>query len=129
MNYWKHKANSEVSKVASSFLIGEQWSNDLRYQGFIMTCFQDQRLGQICKSALETNSFAKGIRDLYRFIAPIASRNVTVSPRISPTQFFPYKIFSQNIFLDWAYSGGLLEGGSIFLTGTKNVTKTTLSFT
>ena len=47
-NYWEHKANSEVSKVASCFLRGEQWSNDLRYQGLIMTCFQDQRLGQIC---------------------------------------------------------------------------------
>ena len=69
---------------------------------------------QILKISLETNSFAKGIRDLYRVIAPIASRKVTVSPRISPGQFFPNKIFSQNMFLDWAYSGGayLREGVS-----------------
>ena len=78
--------------------------------------------------SLETNSFAKGIRDLYRVIALIASCKVTVSPRVSPRQFFPNKIFPQNIFLDWAYSGGLFEGGSIFLTGTKNVTKITLFF-
>ena len=82
----------------------------------------------ILKISSETNSFAKGIRDLYRVIVPIASRKVTISPRISPRQFFPNKIFSQNIFLDWAYSRDLFEGGSIFLTGTKNVTKATLFF-
>ena len=51
----------------------------------------------ILKISLETNSFAKGIRDICRVIAPIASRKVTVSPRISPRQFFPNKIFSQGL--------------------------------
>ena len=45
-------------------------------------CFQEQRLGLICnfKISLETNNFAKGIRDLYKFIAAIAAREVTLSP-------------------------------------------------
>ena len=59
--------------------------------------------------SLEIHSFAKGIRDLYRVIAPIAFRKVTVSPRINPTKYFRNKLFSQKIISDWAYSGGLFE--------------------
>ena len=100
-----------------AFLRGEQWSNDLRHQGLIMTCLQDQRLGQLCsfkKIHLKQIVFAKGIRDLYRVIAPIASRKFTVSPRMGPRQFFPTKYFPKIYFWIERIRGAYLREGVSF---------------
>ena len=79
-----------------------------------MTCFNDWDKSAILQISLETNSFAKGIRDLYRVIAPIASRNVTVSPRISPRPFSPNKVFSRIYFWIERIRGAYLREGVSF---------------
>ena len=67
------------------------------------------------KISLETNSFAKGVRDLYRVIAPIAYRKVTVSPRIIPRKYFCNKIFfAKNIFWTGCIRGAYLKEGVCF---------------
>ena len=57
---------------------------------------------------MEIHGFPKGIRDLYRVIAPIAASKFTVSPSKAPRNIFA------NIFLDGAFSGRLFEGGGMF---------------
>ena len=71
----------------------------------------------IKKISLERHSFAKGIRDLYRVIAPIASRKVTVSPRINPRKYFTTKYFRKEYFRTEHIRGAYLRKG-LCLAGT-----------
>ena len=65
---------------------------------------------------MEIHGFPKGIRDLYRVIAPIEASKFTVSPSKSPPKMFSQKYFWMGHIL------GAFSREGVSLAATKHIT-------